>query len=167
MEFVKIVLLSIVAAICYGILHDQVTARICVEYFTVFHPPVFHTINPTLLGLCWGVIATWWVGAFLGVILAITARAGQRPKVDARGLVRPVMQLLAVMALSAFLAGTTGYILALRNIIAPPVWITQRLMPQSHNAFMADWWAHNASYAVAALGGIVLCVMTYQRRTSA
>jgi hypothetical protein len=39
MEFAKIVLVCIFASIVYGIAHDQVTARICVQYFTVFHPP--------------------------------------------------------------------------------------------------------------------------------
>jgi hypothetical protein len=50
-EFLKIVALCIVAAVVYGIVHDQVTARICLEYFTEFHPPVFLTSSPTLLGL--------------------------------------------------------------------------------------------------------------------
>jgi hypothetical protein len=58
-ESLKIILLCIVAAIVYGILHDQVTARVCVEYFTIGHPPIFHTDDPTLLALGWGVIATW------------------------------------------------------------------------------------------------------------
>ncbi len=40
MEFAKIIGLCILAAIGYGIVHDQVTARICVEYFTVFHAPI-------------------------------------------------------------------------------------------------------------------------------
>ena len=167
MEFAKIVFLSIAAAICYGILHDQVTARICVEYFTVFHPPVFYTDNPTLLGLGWGVIATWWLGAFLGVVLAISARAGHSRKVTARELVRPVSQLLALMAISALVFGTAGYVLARRGRIAPPLWITRSLESHAYNAFMADWWAHNASYAAATLGGIVLCVMTYRKRVSA
>jgi hypothetical protein len=167
MEFAKIVFLSIAAAICYGILHDQVTARICVEYFTVFHPPVFDTDNPTLLGLGWGVIATWWLGAFLGVVLAMSSRAGQRPRITARQLMRPVARLLGVMALSAFLAGTSGYILARRGVIAPPAWIAGRSEQHSYNAFMADWWSHNASYAAATLGGLVLCVMTYRQRNSA
>ncbi len=39
-------------------LHDHVTVRICVEYFTVFHPPVFATDSTTRLGLGWEVIAT-------------------------------------------------------------------------------------------------------------
>ena len=53
-ETVKIVLLCIAAAVVYGILHDQVTARVCVEYFTIGHPPVFNTDSPTLLALGWG-----------------------------------------------------------------------------------------------------------------
>lgn len=46
MESVKIVLLCIVSAVIYGILHDQVTARVCVEYFTIGHPPMFSTNSP-------------------------------------------------------------------------------------------------------------------------
>jgi hypothetical protein len=49
-EGLKIILASVAAAIIYGIVHDQITARICIEYFTVFHPPVFLTQSPTLLG---------------------------------------------------------------------------------------------------------------------
>jgi hypothetical protein len=167
MEFAKIVLLSIVAAICYGIVHDQVTARICVEYFTVFHPPVFPTANPTLLGLGWGVIATWWLGAFLGVVLAISARSGARRTITARDLVRPVLQRLAAMAMSALLFGTTGYVLAQTGLIVPPERVTERLDRGSYDAFMADWWAHIASYAAATLGGVALCVMTYRKRINA
>jgi hypothetical protein len=50
-EFLKIVVVSILAAVLYGIVHDQVTARICLQNFTVFHPPIFHTETPTLLAL--------------------------------------------------------------------------------------------------------------------
>jgi hypothetical protein len=70
-RFVSIILLCIVAAVIYGVVHDQITARICVEYFTIGHPPVFGTDDPTLLGLGWGVIATWWVGLILGFPLAL------------------------------------------------------------------------------------------------
>ncbi|MEM7013599.1 MAG: hypothetical protein AAF585_19175 [Verrucomicrobiota bacterium] len=51
MEFIKIILLSIVAAVVYGILHDQVTARICVEYFTIGHAQLIDSDSPTVLGL--------------------------------------------------------------------------------------------------------------------
>src|SRR5438046_4370100 len=104
MQSIGIVLMCIVTAVAYGIAHDQVTARVCVEYFTVGHPPIFRTEDPTLLGLGWGVIATWWVGVLLGVPLAIFARAGTRPKRSARSLVRPLAWLLVVKAGCSFSA---------------------------------------------------------------
>src|SRR5687768_3279430 len=104
--------MSILAAIIYGIAHDQVTARVCVEYFTIGHPPIFRTDDPTLLGLGWGIVATWWVGLILGVALALTARAGSRPRTPAAALARPVATLLAVMGVGAALAGGIGWAVA-------------------------------------------------------
>src|SRR3954463_6284583 len=100
----KFLLYCVAVAVIYGILHDQVTARVCVEYFTIGHPPVFNTDSPTLLALGWGVIATWWVGVMLGVPLAIAARAGQAPKLTAAALVRPVGVVLFAMACCATMA---------------------------------------------------------------
>ena len=76
---VAIVLMCIGSAIIYGVLHDQVTAHVCVEYFTVVHPLVFPTESPVLLGLGWGVIATWWTGLLLGVPLASPPAQGLGP----------------------------------------------------------------------------------------
>ena len=164
MEFLKIVALSVLAAMCYGVAHDQVTARICVEYFTVFHPPVFVTGNPTLLGFGWGIIATWWMGAFLGVLLAIAARVGRPPKLTCSSLFHPIAILLAAMAIGALCSGLTGCILSRHGTISPPWWVRLRLPQGSYNAFVADWWAHNASYAVAGFGGVVLCIAIYRKR---
>src|SRR6266404_9486519 len=97
-ESLKIFLVCIVAAIFYGVIHDQITVRVCLEYFTVFHPPVFATQSPTLLAFGWGVIATWWMGAFLGALLAIATRAGSRPKLSAMNLFNPIGKLLVVIA---------------------------------------------------------------------
>jgi hypothetical protein len=108
MQSVKIILTCIVAAVLYGIIHDQITAHNCVEYFSVFHPPVFPTTSPTLLALGWGVIATWWVGAFLGLLLALAARAGSRRKVGVGELIRPIATLLAAMGVLAATAGLVG-----------------------------------------------------------
>ena len=88
MQAFAILVLCLLSAICYGVLHDLVTARICVEYFTIGHPPIFDTEDPTLLALGWGVLATWWVGLILGVPLALIARIGNRPKRAAFSLVR-------------------------------------------------------------------------------
>src|SRR3954447_26751249 len=111
MRALAIIALCIGSAVAYGILHDQITARVCVEYFTIGHPPVYPTDSPTWLGLGWGIIATWWVGLLLGVPLAIAARVGRRPKRSVGSLVRPIFRLLACMAVAAFGAGLTGFFL--------------------------------------------------------
>src|SRR6266566_3553662 len=120
MQALGIVIVSILAAVIYGIAHDQVTARICVEYFTIGHPPVFATDDPTLLAIGWGTIATWWVGALLGVPLAIAARAGSRPKRDLKSLIRPIATLMAVNALCATMAGAIGWLAAARGLFPLP-----------------------------------------------
>ena len=164
MEPLKIALLCVVAACCYGILHDQVTARVCVEYFTVAHDPVFQTTSPTLLGLGWGIIATWWVGAILGTLLACSARLGYPPYTTARELVRPVIVLMVVCAVCALAAGITGYMLANAGTIRVPPWIAKWIPPERHARFMADAWAHNASYGAGFLGGVILCILTAAKR---
>jgi len=160
MQFLKIVALCVVAAIGYGIIHDQITARVCVEYFTVFHPPIFGgTQSPTLLAFGWGVIATWWVGVILGIPLAIIARAGPWPGLRASDLFSMIRSLLIVMAACAFIAGIAGYFFGV-----VPQFVETLLAPERHRRFLADWWAHNASYASGFVGGIVLWILAYRKR---
>ena len=160
----KIVLLGLCAAVGYGIVHDQITARICVEYFTVGHPRIIDSESPTLLGLVWGVVATWWVGLPLGVLLALAARAGPWPQLEADDLRSSVLILLGVMAICAALAGFVGYQFAIAQQIGfPSIWATG-VSPEKQPAFIADWWAHNASYDVGILGGAIVCVITWWRR---
>lgn len=167
MQSLGIVLVCVVAAVCYGVAHDQVTARVCVEYFTVGHPPVFDTDDPTLLGLGWGIIATWWVGLLLGVPLAIVARAGSRPKRSARSLVRPLGWLLAVMAVCASLAGVAGWLLACSGVVFLVGPIARALPVERHVPFLADLWAHSASYLVGLVGGIAVIIQVWRSRGQA
>jgi hypothetical protein len=164
MRFVAIVALALVAGITYGILHDQVTARVCVEYFTIGHPPIFRTTSPTLLAIGWGIVATWWVALPLGFSLACAARLGERPKLSARDLVRPLLILLGAMALLALIAGTLGYALATTGSIRIDPWVLATIEPSKQAAFMADWWAHTASYFCGFAGSIVLCIWVWRSR---
>jgi hypothetical protein len=160
----SIIGLCILAAVTYGIVHDQVTARVCVEYFTIGHPPVFPTESPTLLGLGWGIIATWWVGVLLGVPLAVAARMGSRPQRDARSLVRSIGILLAVMAVSATIAGFMGYSLALAGKISLTEPLASRIPVERHPLFLADLWTHLASYRVGFIGGLVVIASVWRSR---
>jgi len=164
MESVKIVLLCVVAAIVYGILHDQVTARVCVEYFTIGHSPVFATDSPTLLAIGWGIIATWWVGLVLGVPAAVAARVGSNPKLRAIELVRPIIVLMAIMGLCSVVAGIVGYFVAKAGGVGLVEPLASRLPVDRHNVFLADLWAHLAAYATGFLGGMTLCIWLVVKR---
>jgi hypothetical protein len=159
-----IVLMCVVTAVLYGIAHDQVTARVCVEYFTVGHPSIFGTDDPTLLGLGWGVIATWWVGLLLGVPLAIVARSGSRPKRSVGSLVWPVAALLGVMSVCALAAGVLGWFLARSGAVFLAGPIARELPADRHMPFLAALWAHSASYLVGLTGSIVVMVLVWRSR---
>lgn len=155
-EGARIVGMCVGAAVAYGVIHDQVTARVCLEYFTVGHGWETDWTSPTRIGLRWGVLATWWVGLLLGTPLAFVAQAGGLPTVMAHDLRRPLGVLLGTMAALALLAGVTGYVAARVGGVwlLPPM--AERVAPARHARFLADVWAHNASYLSGFLGGNVL-----------
>lgn len=162
----KIVGLCLLAAIAYGMLHNQVTVRVCVEYFTIGHPAVFATQSPTLLALGWGVLATWWVGLLLGVPLAFAALRGPRPKRRAGSLLRPILVLLATMGTLALVAGFVGFALARAGLIVLVEPLASQVPADRHARFLADLWAHSTSYLAGFIGGIVLVARVWRSRRS-
>lgn len=161
----QIILLSIGGAVLYGILHDQVTARICVEYFTIGHHDYWGLQDPTLLAFEWGVVATWWVGLSLGLVLAICARGGRRrPPLTARHLLRPTLVLLTCTGIIALAAGVIGSVLARSGGVFLVKPLALLVPPTKQVAFLTDLWAHDASYLVGFLGGIVVCIWSWHQR---
>jgi hypothetical protein len=164
MHATLIVLLSVAAAITFGVLHDLVTAHICIEYFTIGHPRLFATDWPVPHALAWGVLATWWVGALLGVPLALAARAGRRPKRTARDLRVPLTKLLGVVGACAIVAGVIGFSLASSGQIVLLEPLASKVPADRHTRFITDLWMHLASYGSGAVGGLVLAVCTWRGR---
>lgn len=164
METLKIIGFATIAAITYGVLHDQVTAHLCVEYFTIGHPPIFDTRSPFLLALGWGVIATWWVGLPLGIGLAVASRAGRAPKLVLAQLRRPILLLMLGCGALALVAGVAGAISAAMGWVWLIGWLAEAVPPEKHVAFLADLWAHSASYAGGLIGGLGLMALTWRRR---
>lgn len=146
-----IVVWSMLTYMVYVIIHDQITACISVEYFTVGHAPVFDTQDRTLLGLGWGVLAAWWVDLLLEIPLATLARIGNRPKYTPKSLIRPVLLLSGCSAVLAAASGVTALVLATNGWISLHPEMSSRLPPDKHTPFLVDLWIHKASYT----GGFV------------
>jgi hypothetical protein len=153
MQFLGIVGTCVLASVAYGIIHDQITVRVCLEYFTVFHPKIIESQDPTILGLAWGVYATWWAGLILGLGLATTARLGSRPKRSLASLRRPIFLLLGLMAGFALVTGVIAYMAGSMGTILVPKQLLKEIPPQKHAAFQTCLVAHNMSYNVAFVGG--------------
>ena len=164
MESLKVVLLCVMAAVMYGILHDQVTARICVEYFTIGHPPLLRTDSPTLLAFAWGTVGTWWVGFALGIPAALVSRLGPWPKFDAAQLIRPIGYLQLSTAWISVLAGIAVYFLAKAGVIRLGGSLGLAISSDKHVAFLVDSAANLAAYAKGVVGGLVLCLRVWVRR---
>jgi hypothetical protein len=165
MQAAMIVTYAVLGAIVYGIVHDQITVRLCIEYFTIGHPPVFGTASPTLLALGWGVVATWWVGLPLGFALAVAARAGPKPKRTACSLIRPMIRLLLAMAVCALVAGVAGAVLARSGSIS--LWEPlSSAVPRQAFSISRRRMAHTASYLAGILGGCALVIRTWTSRQS-
>jgi len=137
---------------------------VCVEYFTIGHPPIFQTESPTLLAFGWGLIATWWVGLLLGIPAALVSRFGSWPKYSAQLLLWPVAVLMITMGLISLVAGIAGYWYAEAGGVHLYGSIADRVPQHRHTVFLADLWAHLAAYGAGFVGGIVLCAWILIKR---
>ena len=157
MDKIKIIVFSVLAAGFYGVIHDQITIRLCPEYFTVAHPPIFHTSSLTLLAFYWGVAATAGIGAIVGYLLAVVSQEGVAVPLSLAQLLPPVSRLLIAMSLSALIAGITGYWLSRLGWVAMPAFLSLAIPAIRQDRFMAAWFAHGASYVVGLSGSAILC----------
>lgn len=159
---------GVLASCIYGIVHDQITIRICPDYFLIWHPALVPTENLTIVALAWGVMATWWMGAFLGFLVGLGAAAGKPPYASKRQIVRAFVWIMAITGLCAAAVGIVVWRL---DMVAPSFVEGDQIagsgLPNRHR-FMIDWAIHNTSYNIGALAGLVgaICIAIgrYRRR---
>ena len=169
---------AIGAACLYGIINDQITARICPEYFSQgFHKnmrdrwngPILgrakkileQTKSPTVVASIWGPIATWFVGAGLGIPAAMAARIGSWPQLGVQELVKPIAVTLAITGMGALIAGAIGYKKAgdenYRKKFRTFNGNDMKGVPvEAERGFITDAYAHGAAYGAGTLAGIGL-----------
>ena len=75
LAFVGLVAAAAVLAAAYGALHDQLSYTVAPEYFTRFKFVQFAaygvaSMTPRVGAALVGVLATWWVGLYAGLLVA-------------------------------------------------------------------------------------------------
>ena len=161
---VHIILATVAAFVLYGIIHDQFTVRLSLEYFTIGHPKLINSQNPTLIALAWGGAATWWFGLLMGTLISACANVGNLPKLTVRDFIRPAMLLFAITGICAFIAAIIGYYLAQQRVLSLMPWYFLQLPDSYRVNFVAALWAHTASYTIGGIGSLILCAWTIRRR---
>lgn len=160
----RFAVMGLVAMVGYGILQDQVSARLCPEYFTVAHPPVPGLKNPTLLGIAWGFLGSWWGGLLMGYFVGLAATLGPRPPLTLRDVVRPMLVLLVVVGVMTALTGVNVWRHAeLLGVSLDP--FLKRMVPADrHRWLMVVACYHFTAYTTATLASIVLCAWVWRER---
>jgi hypothetical protein len=149
--FAGTILVAIIIAGLYGVLHDQVTYSISAEYFTKFKYRQFR-IDPAVYGghrqavAMIGFLATWWMGYIIGIPLALTGLIF-RDNITMRSA---IIKAIGIVFFTVILFGIAGYFYGKYHLIKTGVnwWMPDDLV--NKNDFIIVGSIHNFSY----LGGI-------------
>jgi hypothetical protein len=160
----RFALMGLVALVGYAMLQDQVSARLCPEYFTVLHPPIPGLTDPTLLGISWGFLGGWWGGILLGYVAGLVATLGPRPPLAPRELVRPLGILVSVLAAVTALTGFTVWHHANLLGVSLDAGMTGLVPPECHCGLLTVACYHLAAYVTATVSGLVLCAWMWSQR---
>ena len=107
------IIISAVLAALYGAIHDQITYSISSEYFTVFKFDQFGFLdwgnnNPRLTTALIGILATWWVGLYIGIVQGLVGLIHQNHKLMFRYVMNAIFITLGITVLFGifgFIAG--------------------------------------------------------------
>jgi type III secretory pathway component EscS len=161
---IKILFSTLILAVTYGIIHDMVTAHLCIEYFTIGHPKIINSQSPVLLALTWGVIATWWVALPMGLLVAGFNQIGSNPSLQYKEVLKLIIKLLCIMFCIALFSGLIGYILAELNVIYLVPRLAEQMDESKYSKFLSAGWAHTSSYLSGIIGTFIVCAIIHKRR---
>jgi len=164
-EAIRIIGMTVLTGVSYGIANDMVACRDCIEYFTVghfydgkrlTHRPL-NTLNPNLNAIAWGAIATWHVCAIAGAFFAVFARAAQP------GLVLKItaIQLSPFLAIGAAVALLVSHVrsrTAQKEMAANPYEKFFGVPLKLQAGWEACHVRNSTGYAAIGIGGIILSI---------
>ena len=152
----------------YAAIQDQVSARLCPEYFTHYHNPIPGLTDPTLTGIVWGFLGAWWGGALFGYFVGIAATAGKRPPLSLRELVKPMLvTVLGVAGVTALVGGSVAFYAEQFGVTLDP-YMAPSVPVERRRGLLVVCCYHLAAYVSAVIGSVICCVwVAWIRRTPA
>ncbi|RYD57317.1 MAG: hypothetical protein EOP56_08380 [Sphingobacteriales bacterium] len=173
-KITALVLIVIVASLiggAYGILHDQLTYTISPEYYTKFKFYQFRLAgngkeaifpHPRLQVSAVGLMATWWMGASIGLILGIVGLLHQ----NGRQMFLVTVRAFIIAVVVTFLTGLVGLAYGKLVLESHKVnwWLPDNLIDK--DSFIAVGSMHNFSYLGGIFGliaAIIFSIMQWRR----
>ncbi|OWK46547.1 hypothetical protein [Fimbriiglobus ruber] len=154
----KAVVFGATAMAVYGGAQDQISARLCPEYFTVLHNPIPGLTDPTLLALAWGFLGAMGGGVAVGYAAALAATLGPRPQLTFRELIKPILFLIATVGTASAVTGGSVYISAEQFDIRVDPFLDRYIpVERQRGAFVVACY-HLVAYVTAIIGSVVMCV---------
>lgn len=157
-QFAWMLLFGLVGALiagAYGVLHDQITVRLGVEYFSRFKLTQFDYLDASaplhLNVMKIGFLATWWVGFFAGWFMGRVTLPHEPLKAAAQRCAMGVGCMIAVAVVFAVVADTWAPTSLADTRIGNWSDMLSYYNIQDPLAFIRVGYIHNASY----LGGLV------------
>jgi hypothetical protein len=165
-----VLVVSVLAALIYGAINDQVTVTISPEYF-IYGKELDHVIgeNPPMGRLRYeagkvGLKATWTAGLIFGVVLLI-ANNPYRSLPRLRN--RQLLMYLPVIVLTAAACGTLGGWLGHRGYLTR-LDSDFKLMVDANMyrpyRFMSTWGVHLGAYVGGLIGTFIAAALLVRRR---
>jgi hypothetical protein len=152
--FVILVIIGCLLGGLYGLIHDQLTYTISNEYFTKFKFKQFGIINlPDRIAVSFiGILATWWMGLILSVILGLIGFIQKGPK----RMFRYSLEAFGLTIVIAFITGLIGLLYGFMFLSSKsPEYFKYWFIPENlinFKNYIAVGSMHNFSYLGGGIG---------------
>lgn len=149
------IIISILLAGFYGAIHDQVTFSISSEYFTVFKFDQFGFLewgnkNPRMTTALIGVLATWWVGLYIGIFHGLVGLIHKDYKLMFKYVMNSIFITLGVTILFGFIGFLIG---KFDNEVYSNCCFPYQI--EDGKSFMIVGSIHNYSYTGGEIGALI------------